>query len=63
MLAMQQAPDGTWDGGMLTLPSSRAEHFEGIGTIPAVRRLIEYGWHKDTPPLVARPAHPFPPAR
>lgn len=52
MLALQQAPDGTWDGGILTLPSSRAEHFEGIGTIPAVRRLIEYGWHKDTPPLV-----------
>ena len=52
MLALQQAPDGTWDGGMLTQPSSRAEHFEGIGTIPAVRRLIEYGWHKDTPPLV-----------
>ena len=52
MLAMQQAPDGTWDGGMLTIPSSRAEHFEGVGTIPAFRRLIEYGWHKDTPPLV-----------
>jgi hypothetical protein len=52
LLALQQAPDGTWDGGMLALPSSRAEHFEGIGTIPAVRRLIESGWHKDTPPLV-----------
>jgi hypothetical protein len=52
LLAMQQSPDGTWGGGMLTIPSSRAEHFEGIGTIPAVRRLIEYGWHKDTPPLV-----------
>jgi hypothetical protein len=51
-LALQQAPDGTWAGGMLALPGSRAEHFEGIGTIPAVRRLIEYGWHKDTPPLL-----------
>ena len=51
-LAIQQAPDGTWDGGMLSVPSSRAEHFEGVGTIPAVRRLIEYGWHKDTPPLL-----------
>ena len=51
-LALQQAPDGTWDGGMLSVPSSRAEQFEGIGTIPAVRRLIECGWHKDTPPLV-----------
>ena len=52
LLAVQQAPDGTWGGGMLSVPSSRAEHFEGVGTIPAVRRLIEYGWNKDTPPLV-----------
>lgn len=37
---------------MLSLPSSRAEHFEGIGTIPAVRRMLEYGWDKDAPPLV-----------
>jgi hypothetical protein len=36
---------------MLGLPSSRAEGFEGIGTIPAVRRLTEYGWDRDTPPL------------
>ena len=52
LLATQQGPDGTWEGGMLSVPSSRAEHFEGIGTIPAVRRLMEYGWNKDTPPLV-----------
>ena len=52
LLAVQQAPDGTWGGGMLSVPSSRAEHFEGVGTIPAVRRLIECGWNKDTPPLV-----------
>jgi hypothetical protein len=51
MLALQQSPDGTWMGGMLSVPSPRAEHFEGIGTISAVRRLIEYGWHKDSPPL------------
>lgn len=37
---------------MLALPSSRAERFEGIGTITAVRRLLECGWDKDTPPLV-----------
>jgi hypothetical protein len=37
---------------MLTVPSQRAEHFEGVGTIPAVRRLLEYGWDKDTPPLM-----------
>lgn len=52
LLATQQGPDGTWGGGMLGIPSARAEHFEGIGTIPAVRRLIEYGWHRDTPPLL-----------
>lgn len=37
---------------MLTLPSQRAGHFEGVGTIPAMRRLLEYGWDKDAPPLV-----------
>jgi hypothetical protein len=37
---------------MLTVPGARAEHFEGVGTISAVRRLLEYGWDRDTPPLV-----------
>lgn len=37
---------------MLTLPSPRSENFDGIGTITAVRRLLEYGWEKDAPPLV-----------
>src|SRR5512133_1187067 len=50
-LAMRQQPDGTWGHSMLTVPSARAEHFEGVGTINAVRRLLEYGWDKDTPPL------------
>lgn len=50
-LAMTQQPDGTWGHSMLTVPSTRAEHFEGVGTINAVRRLLEYGWHRDTPPL------------
>jgi hypothetical protein len=52
LLAVQQGNDGTWEGGMLALPSSKAQRFEGIGTIPAVRRLMELGWNKDTPPLV-----------
>ena len=52
LLAVQQGSDGTWEGGMLALPSARAHRFEGIGTIPAVRRLLELGWNKDTPPLV-----------
>ncbi|MDB4878395.1 MAG: hypothetical protein JWM41_4841 [Gemmatimonadetes bacterium] len=50
-LAMTQQPDGTWNHSMLSLPSARAEYFEGIGTINAARRLLEYGWDKDTPPL------------
>jgi hypothetical protein len=51
-LALQASVDGTWNGSILSLPSSRAEHFEGIGTVPAFRRLTEYGWEKDAPPLV-----------
>jgi hypothetical protein len=51
-LAVQSDVNGVWNGSMLSLPSSRAEHFEGIGTIPAVRRMLEYGWDKDAPPLV-----------
>ena len=51
-LAAQQSVDGTWNQAMLSLPSGKAEHFEGVGTITAVRRLLEYGWNKDTPPLV-----------
>jgi hypothetical protein len=52
LLAVLQAADGTWGSNMLTIPSGRAEHFEGVGTIPAVRRMLEYGWNKDTPPLM-----------
>jgi hypothetical protein len=52
MLAMLQASNGTWNQSMLTVPGPRAEHFEAVGTISAVRRLLEYGWDKDTPPLV-----------
>src|SRR5215212_7257609 len=36
---------------MLAVPSSRGDTFEGIGTITAVRRLLECGWDKDSPPL------------
>jgi hypothetical protein len=50
-LAVMQQADGTWNHAMLSIPSSRGEHFDGIGTITAVRRLLEYGWDKDTPPL------------
>ena len=52
MLAMLQASDGTWNHSMLTVPAGRTEHFEGVGTISAVHRLLEYGWDKETPPLL-----------
>ncbi|MBP7551447.1 MAG: hypothetical protein KA761_14250, partial [Gemmatimonadaceae bacterium] len=51
-LALQAAVDGVWNGSILSLPSQRAEHFEGVGTVPAFRRLTEYGWDKDAPPLL-----------
>lgn len=51
-LALTQGADGTWNGGMLQVPSVRAEHFEGVGTMNAVRRLLEYGWDRESPPLI-----------
>jgi len=51
-LATQQSLDGTWNHAMLTVPPIRADHFEGVGTINAVRRLLEYGWDRETPPLL-----------
>jgi hypothetical protein len=50
-LALAQRPDGTWGGTMLSLPAQRAEAHDGIGTIVAVRRLLEYGWDRESPPL------------
>ena len=51
-LAVQAAVDGVWNRSILSVPSQRAEHCEGVGTVPAFRRLTEYGWDKDAPPLV-----------
>ena len=52
MLAATQSADGTWSRSMLTTPSPKAEHFAGVGTINAVRRLLEYGWPPETPTLI-----------
>lgn len=52
LLALQQGGDGTWNRAMLAVPGARAEGFEGIGTMAAVRRLLEYGWDRESPPLV-----------
>ena len=52
LLAVSQGLDGTWSHTMLTLPTARASHFEGVGTITAVCRLLEYGWDKESAPLL-----------
>ena len=51
-LALLQGRDGVWHGSMLALPSARGGSFRGVGTIPAVRRLLEYGWERESPPLL-----------
>lgn len=48
-LALSQRADGEWGPTMLGLP--RNDAFDGIGTINAVRRLVEYGWERESPPL------------
>jgi hypothetical protein len=50
-LALTQRPDATWSGTMLTLPTAKGTMFEGVGTIHAVRRLLEYGWTREAPPI------------
>ena len=52
-IALQQGFDGTWNQSMFGLPSAKATRFEGLGTMHAVRRLLEYGWDRESPPLVA----------
>lgn len=51
-LMLEQTQDGLWNHAMLSIPSSRATAYEGVGTIQAIRRLLEYGWSKDSPPLM-----------
>lgn len=51
-LMLAQEADGTWNHSLLTAPSVRAQGFEGVGTIQAIRRLLEYGWAKDSPPVI-----------
>ena len=49
-LALSQQVDGIWNESMLSVPR-HAGDFTGVGTIPAVRRLLEYGWDRESPPL------------
>jgi hypothetical protein len=51
-LAATQQRDGTWHSSILTIPSRNSADFAHIGTVPAVRRLLEYGWSPESPPLI-----------
>jgi hypothetical protein len=51
-LALWQGVDGTWSDSMLSVPSDPGKGVQGVGTINAVRRLLEYGWDRDSPPVV-----------
>ncbi|MBW7933028.1 MAG: hypothetical protein H3C62_05310 [Gemmatimonadaceae bacterium] len=46
-IAVRQSYDGTWNGAMLALPSKGGH--DGLGSVNAVRRLLECGWDKDSP--------------
>jgi hypothetical protein len=49
-LALSQEVDGIWNASMLAVPR-HGNDFSTVGTIPAARRLLEYGWHRESPPL------------
>jgi len=46
-IAVRQSYDGTWNNAMLALPTKGG--VDGLGSINAVRRLLECGWDKDSP--------------
>jgi hypothetical protein len=50
-LAVTQSLGGSWNDSMLTAPNGKAGGIKGVGTVHAVRRLLEYGWDMNTPPL------------
>lgn len=51
VLAMSQSADGIWHDAMLSVPKAGDPNFANVGSVHATRRLVEYGWSKDTPPL------------
>ena len=51
VLAVGQSGDGVWNGSMLSMPPRSSAGFDGVGTVHAVRRLLEFGWDKDSPPV------------
>jgi hypothetical protein len=51
-LAVTQGLDGTWADRMFGTPHPIEPWPAGTGTIPAVLRLLEYGWDRESPPLL-----------
>ena len=51
-IAVAQRSDGTWPGLMLGVPGTGTDGVSGLGTVPAVHRLLEYGWHRESPPML-----------
>jgi hypothetical protein len=52
LLAASQSVDGTWAQRLLSLPSAKGNGVEGVGMTLAIRRLLESGWDRESPPLV-----------
>jgi hypothetical protein len=50
-LALSQQADGSWGPSMLGIPSGRGG-LAGVGMINGVRRLLESGWDRESPPLL-----------
>ena len=50
-ISIRQSYDGTWNSAMLALPA-RGTSIDGLGSIHAVRRLLESGWDKDSPAVM-----------
>jgi hypothetical protein len=51
LLAASQGLDGTWGQRMLAVPTDAKEGVEGVGMVLAVRRLLEGGWDRESPPV------------
>lgn len=52
-LALTQRTDGTWGSTMLGVPTgAKGEGHSAVGLVPGVRRLLECGWDRESPPLV-----------
>jgi hypothetical protein len=52
LLAASQGVDGTWGQRMLAMPARTGSGVDGVGMMLAIRRLLESGWDRESPPLV-----------